>query len=126
MDIDIRHLEMIRAIAAAGSVTQAALTLHLTQSAVSHQLRGIEDRLATPLFLRVGKRMVITAAGERILATAERVLAEIASAEDDVRRQREGGSGLLRVCAQCNTGYHWLPSLISVFHRRHAGVDVEL
>jgi len=86
----------------------------------------MEERLGTPLFLRVGKRMVITAAGERVLATAERVLAEIASAEDDVRRQRNGGSALLRVCAQCNTGYHWLPPLISAFHRRHAGVDVDI
>jgi LysR family transcriptional regulator for metE and metH len=126
MDIDVRHLRMMRAIAAAGSVTRAAEELHLTQSAVSHQLRGIEARLGTALFLRSGKRMVTTAAGERLLATAGRVLAEIASAEEDVRRQRAGGSTLLRVCAQCNTGYHWLPPLVVAFQRRHPGVEVSL
>jgi LysR family transcriptional regulator, regulator for metE and metH len=126
MDIEVRHLQMVTAIAAAGSVTQAAAALHLTQSAVSHQLRGIEERLGTPLFLRLGKRMVVTAAGERVLAAARRVLQEIQAAEEDVKRQRDGGSALLRVCAQCNTGYHWLPPLISVFHRRHPAVDVSI
>ena len=77
MDIEIRHLRMVAAVAASGSVTRAASELHLTQSAVSHQLRDIEERLGTPLFLRVGKRMVPTAAGERVLATARRVLDEI-------------------------------------------------
>ena len=55
MDIDIRDLQMVAAIAASGSVTRAAGELHLTQSAVSHQLRAIEERLGTPLFLRAGK-----------------------------------------------------------------------
>ena len=54
---------MVAAVAASGSVTQAAEALHLTQSAVSHQLRGIEERLGTPLFLRLGKRMVVTGCG---------------------------------------------------------------
>ena len=119
MDIDIRHLRMVAAIAASGSVTQAAEALHLTQSAVSHQLRGIEERLGTPLFLRLGKRMVVTAAGERLLATARRVLDDIAAAEEEVRRLGAGEAGVLRVCAQCNTGYHWLPPLIDVFRRRY-------
>ncbi|HEY7863037.1 MAG TPA: LysR family transcriptional regulator, partial [Thermoanaerobaculia bacterium] len=126
MDLEVRHLRMIAAIAASGGVTQAAGDLHLTQSAVSHQLRGIEERLGTPLFLRLGKRMVLTAAGERVLATARRVLEEIESTEDDVRRLGEGETGFLRVCTQCNTGYHWLPPLLAAFHARHAGVEVQI
>jgi len=126
MDIDTRHLRMVAAIAASGSVTQAAGELHLTQSAVSHQLRGIEDRLGTPLFRRLGKRMVVTAAGERVLATAHRVLHELESTEEDVRRLGSGDAGVLRVCAQCNTGYHWLPPLVDVFRRKHPAIDVSL
>jgi LysR family transcriptional regulator, regulator for metE and metH len=126
MEIEIRHLRMVAAIAASGSVTQAAGELHLTQSAVSHQLRGIEARLGTPLFLRVGKRMVVTAAGERLLAAARRVLDELTSTEEQVRRLGANQAGVLRVCAQCNTGYHWLPPLIDVFRRRHPDVDVSL
>lgn len=120
----IRHLKMVAAVAATGSVTQAADDVHLTQSAVSHQLRDIEERLGTALFLRVGKRMVPTAAGERVLATARRVLDDVAAAEQDVRRLGTNTTGVLRVCAQCNTGYHWLPSLVEAFGRTHPLVDV--
>jgi LysR family transcriptional regulator, regulator for metE and metH len=124
--LEIRHLRMVAAVAASGSVTRAASEVHLTQSAVSHQLRDIEDRLGTPLFLRVGKRMIPTAAGERVLATARRVLDEIAAAEDDVRRIGTNEAAVLRVCTQCNTGYHWLPPLVEAFRRTHPHVDVAI
>lgn len=126
MDIEVRHLHMMTAVAASGSVTQAARDLHLTQSAVSHQLRAIEARLGTPLFLRVGKRMVVTAAGGRVLETARRVLDDITAAEEDVRRHGAGEASVIRVCAQCNTGYHWLPPLINAFRRKHPAVDVSI
>ncbi len=117
---------MVAAIAASGSVTRAAGDLHRTQSAVSHQLRRIEERLGTALFLRVGKRMVMTAAGERVLGTARRVLEDIRATEEDVRRAGAGDAGVVRVCAQCNTGYHWLPPLVTVFRRRHPEIEVSL
>jgi LysR family transcriptional regulator for metE and metH len=126
MDLELRDLRMVAAIAASGSVTRAAGDLHRTQSAISHRLRAIEERLGTPLFLRVGQRMVVTAAGERVLATARRVLEDVRTTEEDVRRLRARQAGVLRVCAQCNTGYHWLPPLIEVFRRRFPAVDVSL
>ena len=126
MDLEVRHLRMVTAIAASGSVTHAAAELHLTQSAVSHQLRGIEERLGTALFLRLGKRMVVTAAGERVLATARRVLGELTAAEAEIRRLATHEAGVLRVCAQCNTGYHWLPPLVEAFRRKHPQVEVSI
>ena len=124
--LEIRHLRMVAAVAATGSVTRAATDLHLTQSAVSHQLRDIEERIGTPLFLRVGKKMIPTAAGERVLSTARRVLDEIAAAEADVARIGANTAGVLRVCTQCNTGYHWLPPLVAAFRRSHPQVDVTI
>ena len=126
MDIEVRHLQMVTAVAASGSVTQAARELHMTQSAVSHQLRAIEARLGALLFMRVGKRMVVTAAGGRVLETARRVLDDIKAAEADVRRHGAAKASVIRVCAQCNTGYHWLPPLIDAFRRKHPAVDVSL
>jgi LysR family transcriptional regulator, regulator for metE and metH len=126
MNVDIQDFQMVVAIAESGSVTRAAGELHRTQSAVSHRLRAIEDRLGTALFLRLGKRMVVTPAGERVLATARRVLEDIRAAEEDVRRLGTRQAGVLRVCAQCNTGYHWLPPLVEVFRRRHPDVEVSL
>ena len=125
-NLEVRHLRMVAAVAASGSVTRAAAQVHLTQSAVSHQLRDIEGRLGTALFLRVGRRMVPTAAGERVLATAQRVLQDLATTEDEVRRIGENRVGVLRVCAQCNTGYHWLPRLVEAFRLQHPDVDVML
>lgn len=126
ISLEIRHLRMVAAVAASGSVTRAASEVHLTQSAISHQLRDIEERLGTPLFFRVGKRMVPTAAGARVLATARRVLDDISAAEDEVRGLAANTSGVLRVCAQCNTGYHWLPPLIDAFRRKHPRIDVSI
>ena len=126
MNLDIRDYEMVVAVASSGNVTRAADELHRTQSAISHQLRAVERRLGAALFLRVGKRMVVTAAGERVLASAHRVLEDIRATEDDVRRLGTREAGVLRVCAQCNTGYHWLPPLVGQFRGRHPGIEVSL
>ena len=126
MDIEIRHLRLVASIADVGSVTKAAASLNLTQSALSHQLRDIEGRFNTPLFLRVGKRMVLTAAGQRVLDSARRVLAELGGAEADIRRIAQCRDGVIRVATECNTGYHWLPPLLRVFNRKHPRVTVNV
>ncbi|MGE3273764.1 MAG: LysR substrate-binding domain-containing protein [Vicinamibacterales bacterium] len=124
--LEIRHLALVRAIAETGSVTRAAERLHLTQSALSHQLRDVETRLGLQLFLRLGRRMVLTPAGERVLGSAGRVLDELGRAEDELRVMASDGKGVLRLCTQCNTGYHWLPPLLQAFHRKYPGVDVQI
>jgi LysR family transcriptional regulator for metE and metH len=124
--LEVRHLALVAEIAATGSVTRAAGRLHLTQSALSHQLRDLESRLDAPLFLRLGRRMMPTPAGERVLATALRVLDELARAEAEVRAVSAPGTGVLRLCTQCHTGYHWLPPLLETFHRTYPNVDVQI
>src|SRR5919204_630292 len=74
MDLEIRHLQLVAAIAETGSVTRAGERLNLSQSALSHQLRDIEDRLNTALFHRVGRRMVLTPAGEEVRRAAAQVI----------------------------------------------------
>ena len=124
--LEVRHLALVTEIADTGSVTRAAERLHLTQSALSHQLRDIESRLATPLFLRLGRRMVLTPAGERVLASARRVLDDLARTEHDLQTMSTPNTGVLRLCTQCNTGYHWLPPLLESFHRTYPAVDVQI
>lgn len=126
MDLEVRHLRLIAGIAQAGTMTKAAEGLHLTQSALSHQLRDIESRFNTPFFLRVGKRMVLTAAGQRVLDGAGRILQDLARVEEDVRRIAEQRDGVIRVATQCNTGYHWLPPLLSAFGRKHPRVTINI
>src|SRR5258708_2213591 len=109
MDLEIRHLRLVSAVADVGSLTRAGDQLHLTQSALSHQLRDIESRLGAALFLRVGKRLVLTPAGERLLASARDVLDRLDRTRRGIRpmgKERPGGPRLTNAGYTC---YHWLP-----------------
>lgn len=126
MSLEIRHLLLVRAVAEEGSLTRAGSRLNLTQSALSHQLLDLEERLGTPLFHRVSKRMVLTRAGESVLQSAHRVLQDLEHAEEEVRLFAAEKRGLLRLTTECYTCYHWLPSLLSRFEKKHPGVDVRI
>jgi LysR family transcriptional regulator for metE and metH len=124
--LEVRHLSLIDAIAQAGSVTAAARRLNLTQSALSHQLLDLEARAGLQFFVRLGRRMLLTPAGERVLASANRVLEDLSRTEGDLRAMAAGHAGVLRLCTECNTGYHWLPPLLRDFHARFPNVDVHI
>jgi LysR family transcriptional regulator for metE and metH len=123
--LEMRHLQLVVAIADEGSLTRAGLRLHLTQSALSHQLRDAESRLGVRLFDRIGRRLRLSAAGERLLHSARAVLAELGDAEAEVG-QSGGARTLIRLTTQCNTVYHWLPPQLRQFQAAHPEVDVEV
>lgn len=126
MELEVRHLKLVREVSAAGSLTRAGAALHLTQSALSHQLRDIESRLGTALFLRVGKRMVLTPAGERLLRSADDVLAAIERTEEAIRNLSGDRRGVLRLTTECYTCYHWLPAMMKRYRRSHPQVDIRI
>src|SRR5438270_7864978 len=101
MDLEVRHLQLVAAVAEVGSLTKAGDRLHLTQSALSHQLRDVEERLGTALFLRIGKRLVLTPAGERLLASARDVLSRLSRVEDEIRQLGRDRAGMLRITTEC-------------------------
>src|SRR5262245_3479706 len=126
MELEVRHLKLVREVSAAGSLTRAGAALHLTQSALSHPLRDIESRLGTALFLRVGKRMVLTPAGERLLRSADEVLGTIERTEEAIRNLSGDKRGVLRLTTECLTCYHWLPSLMKRYRQSHPQVDIRI
>ena len=126
MKLEVRHLQLVQAITSEGRVTRAADRLNVTQSALSHQLRELEDRLGTPLFLRVNRRLALAPAGERLLQSAQRVLDELRLAEEDIDRLAAHQDGVIRVSTECYTCYQWLPPLLKPFHKRFPRVDVEI
>jgi LysR family transcriptional regulator for metE and metH len=126
MDLEIKHFRLVVAIAETGSVTRAGQRLYLTQSALSHQLRDIEDRLNAKLFHRVGKRMVPTATGAELIRSAAQVLDLVGRTEEGIRRRAEGRTGLLRISTGCYTCYHWLPAILKEYRVAHPGVDVRI
>src|SRR5690242_14622678 len=90
--LELRHLKLVRAIVREGGLTRAAARLHLTQPALSHQLRELERRLGAALFLRVGRGLVPTPAGERLVRTAEAVLPEVESVERELAAEGTAGA----------------------------------
>jgi LysR family transcriptional regulator for metE and metH len=124
--LDIRHLKLVVAVTEEKSVTRAGEVLHLTQSALSHQLREIEEKLGTPLFLRMNKKMILTQAGERLLWTARQVLDEMKLAEDHISQMAANQLGTLRISTECYTCYHWLPDVMKEFQSKFPGVEVKI
>jgi LysR family transcriptional regulator for metE and metH len=124
--LDSRHLRLIAEVARTENVTRAADRLNVTQSAVSHQLREIEDRLGTPIFIRSGRRMLPTAAGRLLVDAAAGVLDAIGTAEARVEQLARHAAGELRVCAQCYTGYHWLPALVDGLRVKYPNFELRI
>jgi LysR family transcriptional regulator for metE and metH len=126
LDLEVRDLRLVEAIAETGSVTKAGTRLHVTQSAASHQLRDLERRLGAQLFLRLRRRMVPTPEGEIVVEAAGKLLRELGEVEARVRGMGDGTNGLLRLTTECYTCYHWLPRLLRSFGELHPGVDVRI
>ena len=126
MELEVRHLKLVLAVTEEGSVTKAGHRLHLTQSALSHQLRDIEERLGTALFLRINKRMIPTEAGRKLLQTARLVLNQLDIAETEIVQMAQNRLGTLRLSTECYTCYHWLPSVLKSFHASYPGVEVRI
>jgi LysR family transcriptional regulator for metE and metH len=124
--LETRDLRLVQAIAQAGGATQAAKHLHLSQSAVSHQLRGLEERLGVELFRREGRRLAITAAGEKLVELAQQVLLPLLQAELELRRGAFRERPKLRVATQCYTAYHWLPGALQALMTEHPEVELVL
>src|SRR4051812_24207745 len=95
LSTEVRHLLLVTAVADQGSLAGAAKVLNLTPSALSHQLHDIEERLGTALFHRVGKRMLLSPAGEKFVGPAREVVATLTRVEDEIRAFVSGSSGVL-------------------------------
>lgn len=124
--MEMRHLRLVQTLATEGTLTAAGKRLYLSQSALSHQLREIEDEFGIQLFDRCRKKMVLTPAGERVLGAADVVLGEIEDVRDEITRMVMGESGILRISACRYTGFHWLPTVLTHFKKRFPQVEVRI
>jgi len=124
--LEIRHLRTLAALRSAGSLVRAAQLLNLTQSALSHQIKLLEDRYGAPLFERKSVPIGFTATGERLLQLADAMLPEVEKAERDVVRLSQGDSGQLRVALECHTCFDWLMPVMDEFRTRWPEVEVDL
>ncbi len=126
MILEVKHLRLVEAVATYGSLTNAGRYLNLTQSALSHQLNELERRLGTPLFHRVGRRLVPTYAGDRLLRSATKTLAILRRTESSLKHIASGHEAVLRFSTGCYTTYHWLAPLLSEYATRCPKVEVQV
>jgi LysR family transcriptional regulator, low CO2-responsive transcriptional regulator len=124
--MDLRQLEILRAVADTGSFTAAGHQLHLSQSAVSRQILLLEEELEEQLFLRVGGKIRITPAGSTLLALSRRVFEEIGEAKASILESRRTLGGTLRLVGGMTVCLYVFPPLLKEFRREHPGVDVKL
>ncbi|WP_421239420.1 LysR substrate-binding domain-containing protein [Aeromonas enteropelogenes] len=124
--IEIKHLKTVTALAEQGSLAGAALTLNLTQSALSHQLKELETRLNLELFLRKSRPLVLTAAGNQLLTLARQVLPALAQTEKQLQALHNGDAGRLHLALDCHSCIQWLLPLLPDFRRQWPGVDLEV
>jgi LysR family transcriptional regulator, regulator for metE and metH len=120
------HLALVREIERQGSVTRAANELCLTQSALSHTIKKIEQNLGTQIWLREGRTLKLTQAGQYLLAVANRVLPQLDFAEERIRQYAQGERGTLRIGMECHPCYQWLLKLVSPFLSAWPDVDVDV
>ncbi|MCT4610181.1 MAG: LysR family transcriptional regulator [Pelagimonas sp.] len=126
MHIEFRHLRTIKAIHDHGGVANAADVLNITQSALSHQIKGLEDQAGVELFVRRSKPMKLSAAGLRLLRLAEQVLPMVEAAQEEFMGVRAGKTGRLHIAIECHACFEWLFPVLESFRKVFPDVDVDI
>ena len=124
--IELRHLKTLLALQETGSVSLAAKRVCLTQSALSHQIRALEQHYDTPLFERKSNPIRFTPAGERLLQLARELMPLLAAAQRDMAQIIEGEAGELRVAVECHTCFDWLMPAMDTFRPLWPQVELDI
>ncbi|AHM04282.1 Transcriptional activator MetR [Roseibacterium elongatum DSM 19469] len=126
MHLEFRHLRTIKAIHEEGGLARAAERLHITQSALSHQIKGLEDQAGLELFVRRSKPMRLSPAGLKLLRLAEDVLPRIAAVQEEFEGLRSGKTGRLHIAIECHACFDWLLPVLEAFRLAWGDVDVDI
>lgn len=124
--IEIRHLETLVAIEGTGSLVEASERLHVTQSALSHQLRDLESRLGVQLLNRRTRPIRFTTAGLRVLALAAEVLPQVRQTERELKKLAAGRTGRLHLAIECHSCFQWLMPTLDAFREQWPEVEMDL
>jgi len=126
LHIEFRHLRTIKAIHDFGGLARAADQLNITQSALSHQIKGLEDQAGIELFVRRSKPMKLSAAGVRLLRLAEQILPQIEAMQAEFSALRGGETGRMHIAIECHACFEWLFPVLEAFRKSWPDVDVDI
>ncbi|GHG15147.1 LysR family transcriptional regulator [Paracoccus aerius] len=126
MHLELRHLRTVRAIHEQGGLARAAEVLNITQSALSHQVKALEEQAGVDLFVRRAKPMRLSPAGMRLLRLAEQVLPLVAATEAEFKGVEAGRIGRLHIAMECHACFDWLLPVLDIFRRTWPEVDLDI
>ena len=124
--LELRHLRSLQAIHQWGSLARAAEHLHLTQSALSHQIKALENYYDTALFLRSTKPLRLTAVGIKLLELAQRVVPEVDSVDHQLRQYAQGAQGRLHIAIECHACFEWLIPVLNRYRQQWPDVEIDI
>lgn len=120
------HLAIVQQVQQQGSLTAAADVLHVTQSALSHSMKKLEQQLGTDIWRREGRKLELTQSGQYLLEVANRVLPQLELAEERLQQYALGERGALRIGMECHPCYQWLLKVVSPYLSAWPDVDVDV
>lgn len=124
--LELRHLRSLQAIDRWGSLARAAEQLHLTQSALSHQIKAVENYYDTALFLRSTKPLRLTPAGIKLLELAQRVLPDVERVDHQLRQFAQGAQGRLHIAIECHACFEWLIPVLDRYRQQWPEVEIDI
>ena len=124
--LELRHLRTLLALKETGSVSMAAKRVYLTQSALSHQIKLMEEQFGLPLFERKSNQLRFTAAGDRLIRLANEILPKVIDAERELARVKHGDAGQLRIAVECHTCFDWLMPAMDEFRQHWSLVELDI
>lgn len=124
--LELRHLRTLLALKETGSVSMAAKRVYLTQSALSHQIKLMEEQFGLLLFERKSNPLRFTAAGDRLIRLANEILPKVVDAERELARVKHGDAGQLRIAVECHTCFDWLMPAMDEFRQHWSLVELDI
>ncbi|MCJ2375331.1 HTH-type transcriptional regulator MetR [Vibrio sp. ZSDZ34] len=123
--IELKHLKTLSTLRDTGSLTATATTLHLTQSALSHQLKDLETRMGAALFLRKTRPVKFTSEGNILLELANELLPKIAQAESQLANLKADANGRLHMAIECHSCFQWLMPALKEYQLAWPNVELD-
>ncbi len=124
--IERSHLTILREIERNGTLTAAADRLHLTQSALTHAIKKLEQRTTVKLWNKEGRTLRLTQAGSYLLAVANRLVPQLEYADQVIERFARGEKGVIRIGMECHPCYQWLLKVVTPYIERYPEVDIDV
>lgn len=126
MHLDLKHLRTLTELRDAGNLHAAAQRLHVTPSALSHQLATLERALGVQLFQRKSRPLSFTAAGLRLLEAASDILPRMSQIEQSLDQLRRGESGRLHIAVECHSCFEWLMPVLDTYREAWPQIELDL